>query len=495
MSVRRLPPSAPNGLDESIEDYVMKLPLTSTFREHNPNLHPLDIDTGSSDTSTSSRQNMSVNSASSHSTASASPKLLRSQTFRLKLRIPLPKSTSFNDAAASNSSSPRKRFSLNLSLNRLSLSARSTPTRSPSRYLAGDDDIETASISSERYGSPAPSANQTPYWKYHVLKFGKDLYLTTNPGLKHIYCRNGPSYYVEVVYPNKKKKIPANGYTLIFKELDGVEKNDGKPPIMMIYKKPETEGGHYTLSIPQRSRLVQDSIEYSAQPQSLFHGIVMPKGIDNSYIPYDRIANGGRYQELRNYEFKDCQNFNWNVGAIPRLRVSTLNRLKNRMMQEEEEDALKLFGPRNVYFHQNYIDTRQKRRIDGDADYLANASNEFPPVLAMFRPVETKFRRRLMTKLNRMLQSKLPNRLFEQPAATVGLDVKTFHELGDGLYYQTHPADDEPGENKLGWLTVYEDRQVFADHKYRGMFDIVLGLTLAIGFETHMNWSEEKESP
>lgn len=94
-----------------------------------------------------------------------------------------------------------------------------------------------------------------------------------------------------------------------------------------------------------------------------------------------------------------------------------------------------------------------------------------------------------------MLHSKLTTRSLEQKtatagldmnAATAGLDIKSFHSLGDGLYYQTHPVDDEPNENKMGWLTVYEDKQVFAELKYRGMFDIVVGLTLAVGFESQM---------
>ncbi|KAJ9111929.1 hypothetical protein QFC19_000851 [Naganishia cerealis] len=496
MSLRKKPsPKHPHALDECIDEYLNKLPLTSPFREQNPNLHPLDTASmketenfdnpvnSNFDNSNSANSNSAKSSNSSNSTSSSS--LRRSSTFR---RL-LPKSTSVGNISVKSTS--RKRFSLNSSLSKLSLGS---PHGSPARYVAAnDDDIETTSISSSE-----KTINNVPYWKYHVLKFGKDLYLTTNPGLKHIYCRNGPSYYVEVVYPNKRQKTAKNGYTLIFKELDGVEKNDAKPPIMMIYKKPEKEGGHYTLSIPQRSRLVQDSIQYSPQPHSLFHGIVIPKGIDSSYIPYDRIANIGRYQELRNYEFKDCNNINWNVGAIPRLRATTLNRLKSKVLQDEDDESLKLFGPRNVYFHQNYIDTRLALRSRANslgADYLNGTTHDFPPVLAVFRPLETKIRRKLMSKINRMLHSKLTTRGLEQNtatagldmnAATAGLDIKSFHSLGDGLYYQTHPVDDEPNENKMGWLTVYEDKQVFAELKYRGMFDIVVGLTLAVGFESQM---------
>lgn len=546
MALRKKPLAHPSQLDDTIDNYVMKL-LLSPVRLQNPNLRPLD-DQHATDTSlsigrqagghdhqsgnpggdpkgnhaflvASSPQNSassngksfsnslnsnpnSVNSNPSHSeppssqnTASDPPKLRRSTTFRQKLRSPLVKSTSVNDVSA------KKRFLLNSSLSRLSLSARSSPSRT-----TPEDPIDTRSIASRGHNADSHSifasdsengaydrpvlGDAPPFWKYHVLRFGKDLYLTTNPGLKHIYCRNGPSYYVEVVHAGKKMAAK-NGYTLIFKELDGVEKNDSRPPIMMIYKKPEHEGGHYTLLIPQRSRLVQDSIQYSPEPHSLFHGIVFPKGIDSSYIPYDRISNAGRYQDLRNYEFKDCKNSNWNVGAIPRLRASTLNRLKNRVVSEpdDEDESLRLFGPRNVYFHQNYIDSAKQR--SSDADYLQNVSNEFPPVLAMFRPLETKMRKKLLKRLNRMLQSRF-TRSVELPAFA-GQDTKAFHTVGDGLYYHANPVDDEPNDNKLGWLTIYEDRELFADQKYRGMFDIVLGLTLAVGFESQMEQESERK--
>jgi hypothetical protein len=34
-------------------------------------------------------------------------------------------------------------------------------------------------------------------WKYHILKFARDMYMTTNPDKRHLTNRPGPSYYIE----------------------------------------------------------------------------------------------------------------------------------------------------------------------------------------------------------------------------------------------------------------------------------------------------------
>lgn len=42
------------------------------------------------------------------------------------------------------------------------------------------------------------SLNHVRYWKYHVLKYSKDLYLTTNPDHEHLSRPVAPSYYVDL---------------------------------------------------------------------------------------------------------------------------------------------------------------------------------------------------------------------------------------------------------------------------------------------------------
>ena len=52
------------------------------------------------------------------------------------------------------------------------------------------------------------------------------------------------------------------------------------------------------------------------------------------------------------------------------------------------------------------------------------------------------------------------------------------------LYYLNNTSDDLPDENKLGWITIYEDLEIFGGIRNRGMFDIVVGMTLAVGYDS-----------
>ena len=94
----------------------------------------------------------------------------------------------------------------------------------------------------------------SPFWKYHILKFGKDLYLTTNPGMKHMYCRNAPGYFIEVISndPNLSTPTSTSGYTLIFKDSSRL-KDNADVPYMMISKKSQAEGGFFTFGVPREN--------------------------------------------------------------------------------------------------------------------------------------------------------------------------------------------------------------------------------------------------
>lgn len=48
------------------------------------------------------------------------------------------------------------------------------------------------------YRSSSFQKHNTSYWKYHILKYSKDLYLTTTPDPQHMAQRVGPSVYVNV---------------------------------------------------------------------------------------------------------------------------------------------------------------------------------------------------------------------------------------------------------------------------------------------------------
>lgn len=54
----------------------------------------------------------------------------------------------------------------------------------------GDEDDDDDDDSTD-----TPSRNND--WKYHILKFAKDMYMTTNPDQRHLTDRPGPSYYID----------------------------------------------------------------------------------------------------------------------------------------------------------------------------------------------------------------------------------------------------------------------------------------------------------
>lgn len=65
-----------------------------------------------------------------------------------------------------------------------------------------------------------------------------------------------------------------------------------------------------------------------------------------------------------------------------------------------------------------------------------------------------------------------------------GTDTDKFYQGSDGLYYVKNTSDDLPDENKLGWITIYEDNETFGGISNRGMFDLVIGMTLAVGYDS-----------
>ena len=63
------------------------------------------------------------------------------------------------------------------------------------------------------------------------------------------------------------------------------------------------------------------------------------------------------------------------------------------------DEEFKFIGKRNIYFHQNYVSTAHHglkyREFEPRFIYGHDYGQSFPPVLAMFRPFETRTKRRL----------------------------------------------------------------------------------------------------
>lgn len=60
-----------------------------------------------------------------------------------------------------------------------------------------DESFERNKIATGTISGRFNTSSTIKYWKYHILKYSKDMYLTTNPDQAHIKSPVGPSYYVD----------------------------------------------------------------------------------------------------------------------------------------------------------------------------------------------------------------------------------------------------------------------------------------------------------
>lgn len=279
------------------------------------------------------------------------------------------------------------------------------------------------------------------FWKFHLLKFGGDMYLTTNPTPRHLCCRSFPGYYIGV-------EGNLADYTLTFEEIE-----TGKT-YLKIRRQISRQGHTFRFKL-RRLRYIKDGkiVERSNTPdvyENTLRREEIPKVLMPSYPDYP----------MTSYHTQDFHGQKWSVGSIPRVRESRMN-----------SDELKLVAKQNVYFHANF------------AGHFTLPMFTVPPVRAVFRPSEASARKRMMRSINRLLnidngESKVRP---EHLDASVLSGVKYYYKAGDGLYGEANPPDDDPNKHsKHGWLTVFDDEDLFLQP---GMFDLVVGLVVGVSYE------------
>ncbi|KAI5966382.1 uncharacterized protein KGF55_000691 [Candida pseudojiufengensis] len=348
--------------------------------------------------------------------------------------------------------------------------------------------------------------NPPPFWKYHILKFGKDLYLTTNPGSKHVLCRNGPGFYIEVSNNSDKENSKINsidGYTLIFKDSNSIDQSITNKSFMKITKKSKKDGGQFIFSIPKDKFINEEGNIEKYEDLTIFNGFTFQSPINDEFFPYENLRmNSSQY--FKNYEIKDLKGNSWNVGSIPRVRISKINQMRGKLKRSNssnnvQDEEYKLINKRNIYFHQNYINSRKhcKYKESNPKSIYLNDSKLFPPVLSMFRPFENRVKKSFIqmaknqqdqfSKKTSITYNNNNNDDFISNNQSIDDPPTKYFNGSDGLYYSKNTQDDLPDENKLGWITIYEDNEIFKGQENRGMFDIVLGMTLAVGFDSILN--------
>jgi hypothetical protein len=358
-------PSQPFGIDDS---------QLSTIRKSNPNLQPLDT--------------LQEND------------LVRKERHR---------SLDFLTTAKSGTSSPS---SLSLS----SSDARSSREQSMRHSIGSSFELKAH--------FPLPRLQKTVmkqeqgFWKYHIWQFGTDLYLTTNPSFKHLLCRNGPSFHVQIQFPGIRPDASgSNGFRMIFRD--------------------EVENSVFMTITKRKTDFVVDGLMKflkNKEDQIVTQEFLSVRHLLSKEIALDELKN--QPLDLRNVKpvrYK-VESKPWIFGSIPQFRVSG-NKMKDK---------------RYIYFQ------------DGDK------------IVALFRPHESRLKKRILSTLNK---HKSPNPGVYHNSSTLVTERRTYYCPGDGLSSK-NPPDDCPNADKLGWITVFDD-EFFCE---LGNWELVVGLTLALGF-------------
>lgn len=289
---------------------------------------------------------------------------------------------------------------------------------------------------------PPPSeAQQEPYWKYHVQHYGRDLYLTTNPTLRHLHCRNAPGYFVSI-------DGSAVDYTMSFEDLDTGEQ------ILRVRRMGAKNGTTFRYKVKLLRAVALGHIAATA-PGAVFEGHLQREPIPPALLPVPPVV------PMSNYAGPAPDGQTWHVGLVPRVRESRLG-----------AHELRYVGKENVHFHGAFRDVARYREW------------AIPPVVAVYRP-QASAKKRVLRRLGRLLRE--PGTMRAEPGTVRALgpylDVRRHHRCGDGLYLDANPADDEP-DDKVGWLTVYDGPELATP----GMLDLVVGLTVAVGYDRSINY-------
>ncbi|GBL50523.1 hypothetical protein ACI3LY_001734 [Candidozyma auris] len=322
---------------------------------------------------------------------------------------------------------------------------RRRPPPLPERPIETSSSSEQLDDNKESDNSDSLQTGDQPFWKFHIQCFGDDMYLSTNPTMRHLQCRSMPGYFMSI------EKEP-QGFTINLEEFE-------TGASIMRFKKLDEKTFKFKV---RRSRKVENGeIVVLETPDPVFEGTINKTRIHPMFFPIPPPY------EMKSYEVEGIDGSRWDVGSIPRAKM--------KWSLSHRSEAPKYVGKRNVYFHRNFMARNTKMQ---DA--------QFPPVTAAFRPCESKMRKRAIRSITRL--SKLEDDSKSTPYEAEGdpfSQRKPYFKCGDGLYDEQFPKDDDPDHHfKLGWLTVFEDEQLFSKS---GMFDLVVGSTVVVAYDQEMH--------
>ncbi|GMM36924.1 hypothetical protein DASC09_042490 [Saccharomycopsis crataegensis] len=383
--------------------------------------------------------------------------------------------------------------------------------------------------------------NSQFFIKYHVFLFDSTrMILSTNPDRKHVYCKYAPGFTVNIQHPRLSHdqlmaihqggtpwKKSDEGFRLVLK-VDGDE--DSNKPMIVVTKKSKLKGNGYVVWLLRRT-ILNENKEVEIQEEHELNEYWQREMVESPF--YDAFQNS----ELRNavrradtkkimnrYEINDFNELKWIIGSIPKVKSSNFSKFKNYSKDLLTEGAIdsKVDGSKISHKYDVFFFTQNNTIKNLNVTLPETTGNNKygvmeNKVLAMFRPHETKARKRLVKDLKRF-KNKTSDKFYinnskssydynpmnpesieddfnNDDASSMNTQLpgyeeskrEIFYQPGDGIVMKNTP-DDSPSNLKMGWLTIYNESCLATP----GMFELVLGLTLAVGYERVINMQNER---
>lgn len=415
--------------------------------------------------------------------------------------------------------------------------SRKPTRRKPPPDLQTVDIVDQQGSTAEDFAEPRnipdpdllpPQTHLQLFWKFHIERFDPGLYLSTNPTLRHVRCRPSPGYFVRIhkdlrLEVGQSVKDLNDNFYMVFED-----SSTGEPIISVTQTK---QGLEYEILV---RRCVRDGILQSCEdqlapsvsvdamklsqassdsknstetkspfsrnpknidesdkmkvPPSRYH-LAVRRPIPASFLPKALYSN----IELLSYEIRVAAE-KYTIGHIPQVRH------RHFQLLSEDRKIPKLIRKRHIYLHKEFSGTKTQYE-DIDLSLVA----------ALLRPCESRPKKRMLRSLHTLSgqysskygswrpQSEVFNLdmkelvgAFSKKNKTDDLqavlpEIKPYVHIGDGLYFDTAPVDDEPNHiHKYGWLTIY-DLNIM---KLEGVFDLTVALAVATSYRAWFNDNE-----
>lgn len=296
-------------------------------------------------------------------------------------------------------------------------------------------EIASGTIKGKKFQEPLDSSakndDQVKYWKYHVLKYSKDLYLTTNPDHNHLSRPVAPSYYVDTTSSHDPCK-------LVFNSME-----QGVPEMTI-----EKRGNAFNLSVNSEEE-----------------GLVWTESAIETQTTVT-IPGAKRPVKCRQYTFRDDYGVEWVIG----------NRIEHTTTYDASGHP---FGSYSKVSSKVYFFIRGE---DEDSDIiLAVLRRRHPKRKRMFKQSLTKWIDEGGHLLNSYHHNSNTNNTTNKDNTTMHSNQSASSEL----------KDDDADNEKIGWLYMLDSIVVQQSYKKQPyLWKIVTAFTLAVSYSLRM---EEKD--